>query len=45
MLLPRPGFPLYEVLCQYHGVEIRYYDLLPDQEGYVYIYIYIYTHT
>lgn len=30
MLLPRPGFPLYDVLCQYHGVEIRYYDLLPQ---------------
>jgi tyrosine aminotransferase len=32
MLLPRPGFPLYDVLCQYHGVEIRYYDLLPDRD-------------
>eukprot|EP00929_Paragymnodinium_shiwhaense_P028661 TRINITY_DN16575_c0_g1_i1.p1 TRINITY_DN16575_c0_g1~~TRINITY_DN16575_c0_g1_i1.p1 ORF type:complete len:440 (+),score=110.38 TRINITY_DN16575_c0_g1_i1:81-1400(+) len=31
MLLPRPGFPLYQVLCEYHGVEARYYDLLPDQ--------------
>ncbi|CAK0882251.1 unnamed protein product [Prorocentrum cordatum] len=30
MLLPRPGFPLYDVLCQYQGVEIRFYDLLPD---------------
>ncbi|CAE7879337.1 Tat, partial [Symbiodinium sp. KB8] len=30
MLLPRPGFPLYSVLCEYHGVEVRYYDLLPD---------------
>lgn len=30
MLLPRPGFPLYEVLCGYHGVEVRYYDLLPE---------------
>lgn len=71
LLLPRPGFPLYQVLCRglnicfscyrygvkfspncwqnrlvyhefmvwnrwnhagdYHGVEVRYYDLLPDQ--------------
>jgi len=30
MLLPRPGFPLYQVLCEYHGVEVRYYDLLPE---------------
>lgn len=32
MLVPKPGFPLYEVLCDYHGVEVRYYDLLPDQD-------------
>eukprot|EP00419_Tripos_fusus_P034101 CAMPEP_0172778604 /NCGR_PEP_ID=MMETSP1074-20121228/201995_1 /TAXON_ID=2916 /ORGANISM="Ceratium fusus, Strain PA161109" /LENGTH=469 /DNA_ID=CAMNT_0013615549 /DNA_START=86 /DNA_END=1495 /DNA_ORIENTATION=- len=31
MLLPRPAFSLYEVLCAYHGVECRYYELLPDQ--------------
>mmetsp|Transcript_22112 Transcript_22112/g.66459 ORF Transcript_22112/g.66459 Transcript_22112/m.66459 type:complete len:460 (-) Transcript_22112:77-1456(-) len=31
MLLPRPGFPLYDVLCAYHGVECRYYDLLPNR--------------
>lgn len=31
LLLPRPGFPLYQVLCDYHGVEVRYYDLLPDK--------------
>jgi len=31
MLLPRPAFSLYEVLCAYHGVECRYYDLLPDK--------------
>mmetsp|Transcript_92989 Transcript_92989/g.259936 ORF Transcript_92989/g.259936 Transcript_92989/m.259936 type:complete len:466 (+) Transcript_92989:118-1515(+) len=30
LLLPRPGFCLYQVLCEYHGVEARYYDLLPD---------------
>jgi len=32
MLLPRPGFPLCEVLCDYHGVEPRYYDLNPDRD-------------
>merc|ERR1719498_2011896 len=31
MLLPRPGFPLCEILCDYHGIEPRYYDLNPDQ--------------
>jgi len=31
VLLPRPGFCLYQVLCEYHGVEARFYDLLPDQ--------------
>lgn len=31
LLLPRPGFPLYQVLCDYHGVEVRYYDLLPEK--------------
>lgn len=31
MLLPRPGFPLCQVLCDYHGVEARYYDLVPDR--------------
>lgn len=30
MLLPRPGFPLCEVLCDYHGIEPRYYDLDAD---------------
>lgn len=30
ILLPRPGFPLYETFCSYMGVKARYYDLLPD---------------
>eukprot|EP00747_Dinoflagellata_sp_TGD_P085750 gnl/TRDRNA2_/TRDRNA2_162990_c2_seq1.p1 gnl/TRDRNA2_/TRDRNA2_162990_c2~~gnl/TRDRNA2_/TRDRNA2_162990_c2_seq1.p1 ORF type:complete len:465 (+),score=65.69 gnl/TRDRNA2_/TRDRNA2_162990_c2_seq1:63-1397(+) len=30
MLLPRPGFPLCEILCDYYGVEPRYYDLDPE---------------
>jgi len=32
VLLPRPGFCLYQVLCDYHGLEARYYDLLPNQK-------------
>mmetsp|Transcript_50957 Transcript_50957/g.108225 ORF Transcript_50957/g.108225 Transcript_50957/m.108225 type:complete len:484 (-) Transcript_50957:421-1872(-) len=31
ILLPRPGFCMYEVLCNYHEVEIRFYDLNPDK--------------
>ncbi|KAI5066469.1 hypothetical protein GOP47_0019093, partial [Adiantum capillus-veneris] len=30
ILLPRPGFPLYETFCSYMGVKVRYYDLLPE---------------
>eukprot|EP00928_Gymnodinium_smaydae_P027364 TRINITY_DN21189_c0_g2_i2.p1 TRINITY_DN21189_c0_g2~~TRINITY_DN21189_c0_g2_i2.p1 ORF type:complete len:358 (+),score=45.42 TRINITY_DN21189_c0_g2_i2:124-1197(+) len=31
MLLPRPGFPLCQILCDYHGIEPRYYDLNPNE--------------
>ena len=31
ILLPRPGFPLYATFCSYLGVNVRYYDLLPEQ--------------
>lgn len=30
-LIPRPGFPVYETLCSYYGVECRHYDLLQDR--------------
>jgi tyrosine aminotransferase len=32
MLLPRPGFPIYETFCKYYGVQCRYYDLIPDKD-------------
>ena len=30
MVVPRPGFPLYETLSPLLDIEIRYYDLLPQ---------------
>jgi tyrosine aminotransferase len=30
VLLPRPGFPLYQTLCEYYGLEYRHYDLRPE---------------
>ncbi|XP_024536669.1 probable aminotransferase TAT2 [Selaginella moellendorffii] len=32
MLLPRPGFPLYQSFCNLFGVEVREYDLLPNSD-------------
>lgn len=32
MLVPRPLFTAYEAMAAVSGVEIRYYDLLPEQE-------------
>ena len=29
--MPRPGFPLYEVIAQSHGATVVHYNLLPDQ--------------
>ncbi|XP_010529608.1 PREDICTED: probable aminotransferase TAT4 [Tarenaya hassleriana] len=31
ILLPRPGFPRYDVRALYSHIEVRYYDVLPDQ--------------
>ena len=31
LLMPRPGFPLYQVLAESIGAEVKFYDLLPEQ--------------
>lgn len=31
VLLPRPGFPIYDLCASFRNVEIRYFDLLPDK--------------
>ncbi|KAG5020334.1 hypothetical protein AAZX31_06G219800 [Glycine max] len=31
ILLPRPGFPIYELCAAFRGVEVRHYDLLPEK--------------
>jgi len=31
LLVPRPGFPLYEVIAQSHGASVLHYDVLPNQ--------------
>ena len=28
--VPRPGFPLYQVIAESHGATVAHYDLLPD---------------
>ncbi|MBA0573964.1 hypothetical protein Golob_001208, partial [Gossypium lobatum] len=30
ILIPRPGFPIYELCATFRRLEIRYYDLLPE---------------
>lgn len=30
ILVPRPGFPIYELCASFRNVEIRHYDLLPE---------------
>ncbi|OQR80670.1 tyrosine aminotransferase [Achlya hypogyna] len=31
LLLPKPAFSLYQVICDAHKIETRYYDLLPER--------------
>lgn len=31
LLVPKPGFPLYQVIVESHGASVAHYDLLPDQ--------------
>ncbi|KAJ4781814.1 Tyrosine aminotransferase [Rhynchospora pubera] len=31
ILLPRPGFPMFEARCMYNNVEMRHFDLIPEQ--------------
>ncbi|CAI8606953.1 unnamed protein product [Vicia faba] len=31
ILLPRPGFPIYELSAAFRQVEVRHYDLLPEK--------------
>ncbi|CAH8360290.1 unnamed protein product [Eruca vesicaria subsp. sativa] len=32
ILLPRPGFPIYELCAKFRNLEVRYFDLLPENE-------------
>ena len=32
ILLPRLGFPDYDSIVAYKGIEVRYYDLLPERD-------------
>lgn len=31
LLVPKPGFPLYQVIAESHGAAVVHYNLLPDQ--------------
>jgi tyrosine aminotransferase len=30
ILIPKPGFPMYQVACDAHKIQTKYYDLLPE---------------
>lgn len=32
LLVPRPGFPLYQVICESHGAQVIHYRLLPERD-------------
>ncbi|XP_074030931.1 tyrosine aminotransferase [Leptinotarsa decemlineata] len=32
ILIPRPGFPIYRTLAEHVGVEVRYYNLIPENK-------------
>ena len=32
LLVPKPGFPLYQVIAESHGASVAHYNLLPDQD-------------
>uniref|UniRef100_A0A0G4GAC4 Tyrosine aminotransferase n=1 Tax=Chromera velia CCMP2878 TaxID=1169474 RepID=A0A0G4GAC4_9ALVE len=32
VLLPRPGFPLYQTMCESKGIHFSHYNLLPEKE-------------
>ncbi|CAA0816005.1 Probable aminotransferase TAT2 [Striga hermonthica] len=32
ILLPRPGFPIYGICASFRNLEVRYFDLLPEQQ-------------
>lgn len=31
ILIPKPGFPIYQLTASFRGLEVRYYDLLPEK--------------
>ncbi|KAH9312206.1 hypothetical protein KI387_027241, partial [Taxus chinensis] len=32
ILLPRPGYPLYDIFVAYYGIRVRYYNLIPERD-------------
>ena len=31
ILLPRPGFPIYDICAAFRSLEVRHFDLLPEK--------------